>query len=318
MPASQVELLHTLVTLTTDKLGEFISSRIARGEIPGVASVSFSPDGNTLVTGGNYVPPVQLWRVSDGERVGTLEWAGHGPRLTIISPDGKLLAVGLRGGLAQVLLWRAPDWAEYRILEGYQETAGASNSLAFSPDGTILAGGCSDGIVRLWQVTEDGPVTPIQTFPGFRAAFSPDGQLLATTQADSTVQILQPFGGGVLHTLAGHTAEANTVAFSPDGTLLASGGRDNTIRLWQVSDGTLVDTFEGHTGPVESVAFSPDGTTLASGSQDASVRLWSVADGTPLNTLEDHGIMVYSVAFSSQGVLASGAADGTVKLWRVQ
>jgi len=302
-----------------DKTAEFIAADLARGWTPGVSTLSFSPDGSLLAIGSSN-RPLQLWRVSDAQLLRQYEWGGPSAYLAAFSPDGAIVAGGLGGGgldQQKVMLIRISDWTMFRLLEDFQRGV-SMNNLSFTPDGTILAAGGYDSTVRLWQVTDDAPVTPVQTFAGSRAVFSPDGQLLATAQADGSVQVWQPFGGGLAHTLIGHTGEVNTLAFSPDGALLASGSRDNTIRLWRVSDGSLVNTLKGHTGAVQSVAFSPDGAILASGSQDTTVRLWNVAEGILLSTLEDHSIMVWTVAFSPQGVLASGAADNTVKIWQVQ
>jgi hypothetical protein len=119
-------------------------------------------------------------------------------------------------------------------------------------------------------------------------AFSPNGTLLAIGSDDTTIKLWRVSDGAFVRTLAGHTSSVNSIAFSPDGTLLVSGSSDRSVRLWRVSDGTLVRTFIGHTDWINSVAFSPDGTLLVSGSSDRTVRLWRVSDGTLARTLSGH------------------------------
>ena len=117
-------------------------------------------------------------------------------------------------------------------------------------------------------------------------AFSPNGELLATATTDNEICLWQVADGRKVLVCQGHTGWVHTVAFSPCGTLLASGSEDETIRLWDIQTGQCVATLEGHTNWVWSVAFSADGSTLASGSNDQTIRLWDVETGVCLNILE--------------------------------
>ncbi len=67
-------------------------------------------------------------------------------------------------------------------------------------------------------------------------AFSPDGRLLASGSFDNTIKLWEVSSGSLVRTLTGHTNSVRSVAFSPDGRLLASGSDDKTIKLWGISD----------------------------------------------------------------------------------
>jgi WD40 repeat protein len=201
----------------------------------------------------------------------------------------------------------------------FTDTFGPTFSVAFSPDGKVLAAGTAEGQIRLWRVTDGQPLLTCEGHLGavWSVAFSPDGRLLASGSTDGTVRLWEVNTGQSLKTLAGHTHQVWSVAFSPDGHLLASGSTDGTVRLWDLRNtGQSLKTLVGHTHLVRSLAFSPDGRLLASGSFDQTVRLWEVPTGQSLQTLAGHTHWVSSVAFSPDSrLLASGSFDQTVRLW---
>jgi WD40 repeat protein len=112
-------------------------------------------------------------------------------------------------------------------------------------------------------------------------AFSPDGSRLASGGSDGAVWLWDVATGRELRRLEGHMDSVQSVAFSPDGHTLASGGNDNTVRLWDVATGRELHKLTEHTDFVRSVAFSPDGQILASGGSDKTVRLWDARTGQP-------------------------------------
>jgi WD40 repeat protein len=116
--------------------------------------------------------------------------------------------------------------------------------LAFRPGGKLLAIGCGDGTVRLWNLATDRPVATLHAttstvYGADAVAFSPDGKLLANGALDGTVRAWNPATGqpvgATLQISSGPLGGVFVVAFSPDGRLLASAGKDGIVRLWQTS-----------------------------------------------------------------------------------
>jgi WD domain, G-beta repeat/TIR domain len=111
----------------------------------------------------------------------------------------------------------------------------------------------------------------------YSVAFAPDGKILASGSIDGTVKLWEVSTGREIATLKGHAGFVYSVAFAPDGKTLVSGNSDGTVKLWEVGTGRELATLMGRKYAAYSVAFAPDGKTLASASDDGTVRLYFTA-----------------------------------------
>ena len=199
-------------------------------------------------------------------------------------------------------------------LEGHTDNVW---SVAFRPNGVMLASASWDQTVRLWNVNTGRLLHTLtgHTNEVLSVAFSPDGQTLASSDWDGSIRLWNPNNGKLKRTLAGHKGGVGSVAFSPDGQTLASGSADQTILLWDTKTWKPKSRLRGHTHIVDTVTFSPDGDMLASSSRDHTIRLWN-PNGQYIRTLRGHTDEVLRIAFSPDGkILASGSLDTTVRLW---
>ncbi len=211
-----------------------------------IDSVTFSPDGKTLISGGQD-GTVLLWDVSTGKPKKTLtdQDVDTDPNTHFVSThvfmfnsDGSKFAIGDKKGMIQ--LWDVSTWKEEQTLDGH---ADAITSINFSPDGRSIASTGKDGTVRLWNID--------------------NGQQIQSISGDKRIFWY--------------------VMFYPNGLPLATevarmNSRYDTeiINLWDLRTGEIIKTFDGHSGKITGLSFSDDGKILASSSFDDTMLLWDL------------------------------------------
>jgi WD40 repeat protein len=261
-------------------------------------SVALSQDGLRFAAGTSSVPGVWVWDLRNPPMPPKVFGECYVLSVTL-SPDGRRLAAGTtreEPRCGPLLVWNLAN-PESPILKEVGYIGNGISSVAFSPDGWRLAAGAQGRLnfvwaknVRLYDLKSLGPPAP-------------------------PVLLLQnPFTNG-----------GTSVAFSPKGDRLASMEDDGVVRLWDLRNPrTSPLTLAGPSVPVDPsgspkpptsfahlVAFSPDRRYLAAGG--TSLRLWDLQNpGAEPVVIPGVG----SVAFSSDGTrLASGAPDGSVRIW---
>lgn len=207
------------------------------------------------------------------------------------------------------------------VQSAFAESLNAVVSVAFSPDGSLLATGDVSGAIAIWRTIDGQQLLSLNEHQGWvwSVCFSPDGLRFASGSADGTVRLWQTSNGQCLRILQGHTDWVWSVKFTLDGQRLVSGSADSSVRLWEVKTGICQKVLQSNGGAIAAIAVSPDGQWFASGNADGTVSLWSLPNNKLFKTLKGHKKGVLSVSFSPDGeFLASGSEDLTGRLWNIQ
>ncbi len=314
--ANQIFIYHVasgqLLTRLTDP--ELISSGMYQhagvSHLDLVQSLAFSPDGETLASGG--FREIKLWRRPHDVHLADLVGSTGGVQSLAVSADGRWAATGEAGGA--IKLWDLQAPKDPRTLAGH---TAAVTGVQFLPGGTKLASVSQDKTLRLWNVADAAPAGQIETPAPINAlAIVAEGAQLATGHADNLVRLwtLSPEGALAAGAqLAGHAGPVTALAGVPtDKNQLVSGSADGTVRQWTVADAKQVREIK-HGAAVTAIAVRPDGKQLASAGADNQVKLWNAADGAAWVTPDK------TADCSSAGRLPRSGAAGPIRTkpgWR--
>ncbi len=302
--------------------------RVLPGGTGAIEDLAFGR-GDTLLASVSRDGQVRLWDARTGQVQGSLALGrvlpSAGPRAHAVgaprvhvrpadgrlsvafSPDGGTLAVS--DGPA-VTLWDITDLAHPQLAGTLTGATRNLTELAYSPDGTMIAGQQAGGDVLLWNRARGTRMLLPAEGSGSRGlAFSADGTVLLTAGFDQ-VRLWATSAGRLAGAVTRRVLGANAaMAYSAGSGTLALGGYGGSVQLWRAP----IPPFAGNTGGITGLTVIPGGTSVLSVSGDDSARLWR-ADGS-LRTSWNLPARPDALAVSRDGKLvAIAGADGTVSI----
>ncbi len=298
---------------------------------PGVAGLSLSRDGKTLIVAGGDAK-IRFVDLAAGQVQRTLTGHTNTVYRAIFSADEKLLASSSRDLTARV--WDVSTGRELLKINGFRCSVKA---VAFNPDAKLVAAAGNDGMVKIYEVKTGKELQSLVHINSadidmsvYSVVFGRDGRKIYAANGDGTISEWDVAGGKETRTWKAHDHTAFKLAFSPDYSLLASLG-DSVVKIWntatwrEVRTLSMVRTSDAVIVP-SNLAFSNDGKLVAASNIGLDQKqttylwvqtlVWNADTGDKLFSLEGHKFDVDGLTFSQDSqFLLTGSIDTTIKFW---
>jgi len=210
-----------------------------------------------------------------------------------------------------VATWRLP---EGELVNQPLKFSGQTNFVEYVPQGMLIAVSCN-GVVRLWNPLTNRPASQ-EHRENWSVAFSPDGKLMATGSAGSPIRVWGAQTSIADDRLLPHDDLILAAEFDRTGGFVITGGQDRKANLWRTKTGEQVGQTLDMPEVVSALAFHPDCKRFAVDAWDGTVQMFATSDANRVGAEMSHDEKVRNVSFSDDGALLfSSGDDGTVRIW---
>ncbi|ESO88402.1 hypothetical protein LOTGIDRAFT_234495 [Lottia gigantea] len=251
----------------------------------------------------SWHPPWKLYRVISGH----LGWV----RCIAVEPANEWFVTG--AGDRVIKIWDLATGTLKLSLTGHISTV---RGVAVSARNPYLFSCGEDKQVKCWDLEYN---KVIRHFHGHLSAvhtldLHPTIDILASAGRDATIRVWDIRTKACVHTMSGHTNTVAVVKCQSAEPQIISGSHDCTVRLWDLAAGRTRVTLTNHKKSVRAAALHPKQYSFASASPD-NIKQWKFPEGNFLQNLTGHNAIVNTLALNSDGVLVSGADNGTMHFW---
>ena len=293
-----------------------------------VPSVAVSPDSKHLIST-SFEGSIKIRDAFTGELIHTVSFKKapalgdkfilQGPGATAFSLDGQFAAwASSTSDLEEngdIQIWGLVERSSKNVIK----CKDSMQSLVFAPNGSDLAAGYHNGIIKIWGYLT-GECKKILTSMGDLMAissvsYSPDGELLASGSNDIGIRLWSLKTNTSVRILDDNKSTGSSIAFSPNSKTLVCGSSE--IYIWDLVTERHLHTLIGHTGWVTSICFSLFGAQMASSSYDGTIRIWDMSSLITGKNADDLSTRLSQIKFSPDGAFlaTTSEGEGTISLW---
>ena len=280
-----------------------VSSRSVRSVFNGsendkfLQNIALNADGSLLAihhflpnTKGGFEPSVEVWDTRTARNVNSLR-IGDGNVKSAFSPTDDRMASNIHTPNADVVLWNLKDKQIETVGSLARFGQNYGEALAFSPDGSVLAIGYTDGSIELWDIPAKKSRTTLRyefTGPIHSLQFDDGGQCLAMC-GETTLQQFHNLRVSIGRVgerisdinLIQNARENLSVGMLADGNLIVAA--DHRLSIYDAANQMPTDLLDDlKLTPL--VAASPRGKLFAV-SSNKEITLWDAATKQPVGTL---------------------------------
>jgi hypothetical protein len=296
---------------------------------PVISALAFSSDGARLAVSGYH--EVLLHAGAESNIVARL--VGESPRIESLafSPDGKKLAVAgsAPARFGEVQIWDAS--ATGTVLappKSFRVSMDSIYGISWSPDGTRLAFGGADKVVRIINATDGKELVKFENHSDwvFATTWTVDGKRILSGGRDKAMKLIDASNGQFIDDINKLLEGVICFARHPKEDVVAYGGDMNITRAYKMAenqgrtaannDVNLQKEFERMPGPVQAIAYSPGGTNICVGSIGGEARIFSVSDKKRVANLKGHDGAIFAIVYHpATNQVVTGGFDGKLRVF---
>lgn len=298
------------------KIWEFDTGEIVQSIPCSVSTLTVTPNGKQIVTGGDRT--VRVWDMEYGQEIHTLVGHTGFVRSVFVTPDGKHILSGSDDHTIRI--WNIIDGQKIRTLHGHTE---AVNVVMTTPDGQFILSGSgnlsgSEFTVRVWQA-ESGKELMVLAGHSREVtalAVTPESRILISGDLDAYLKVWDLQTGKLIHTLYHGDGWVQAVTVTLDGKRVISGSGGGQIKIWDIASGECLHTLQGHNIEVNALAMTPDGKGFVSCGYDGMIKIWKLEIKQEVLDWAGHTEEIYAVVMSpDESIAISGDYRGSIKVW---